>query len=154
LVGQTAIARIGHMQTVGANHRRRRELVRALPLLHDRKAAKKTDMSFSRNLCDEPLHLRPGRPRQYLRSVLHVHQHDVAAVLLDRADTAPDQLFIRRKIVAPENGVGAELPDDEIGTDGEDIAIDTDQLLRHILAADAMVDYPDLDSRNTVLQLF
>ena len=54
-----------------------------LPLAHDRKAAKEADMGALRGVGDQLLHRRIIRPRDNPRSVLQIHQYDIAAALLE-----------------------------------------------------------------------
>src|SRR6516162_9880647 len=110
-------------------------------------------MSAPGDLCDQPLHLCPSSTIEHPRRVLKVHPANVDPLLLHQADTKPDHLFIRGKIVAPEHGIGADLPDDQIGVLGDDISVETHQLLPDVLAADPMIDDLYLDVGKPVLQL-
>jgi activator of HSP90 ATPase len=99
-----------------------------------------------RKFCEQSLHFDRGGTRKNPRRVLEIHQDNFDAVLLQQGNAAPNELLIRRKVVTPKHRISSYLPDDQIGVFGKNVAVETRQLLRNILAADAVIDYPDLDA--------
>src|SRR5271166_3014877 len=92
--GETAVACIGHVEAIRADHRRRRQLLSMIPFLHDLESTKQADVVAMGDLSDHPFHLAPSRSRKDAWRVLQIHQNDVDPILLHRGDAAPDQLLV------------------------------------------------------------
>src|SRR5437016_12502436 len=62
LAGETPIACICHVQSIGTDHSHGSELLNMIPFPHDLEAAKETNMGAPGRLVDDPLHLAPSGP--------------------------------------------------------------------------------------------
>ena len=152
LPGEAIIARVRHVQSVGRQHRRQAHLTVLGPMAHDGKAMDDRRVLAVRHGGERVEHLAIPRMCQHGRCVLQVHQHDVGAGRLEPADATPQHLDFRGDVAVAEHGVGAKLPNDEIGLLRQDVTVEARGHLLGHFAADAAIDHPNLRLGQVFLQ--
>jgi hypothetical protein len=75
------------------------------------------------------------------RRVLQVHEDHVGAARLEHAHALDHSIRETVGVAAPRHVIGAELPDDEVGAIGEDIALEARHAARDRLADVAAIDH-------------
>jgi hypothetical protein len=128
-------------------------LLAVIPFLHDFEPSKPASTSVLRYAFDYALHFGPSRSGDNPWGVLQVHQDDIDPLLLQKQDAAADHPLVGANIVAPQDGISADLPNHQVRMRGDDVFSEAEDLLADILATHATVQNLDLDVWETFLQL-
>ena len=137
------------MQAVLDDEAVERDVLGRPPVAHDRVAAEHRDVGGLRNVLQHADHGGGVGALHHGRRILRVHQDHVDAGRLEAGEALAHQVGLFRHAFLVDDGVGADLPEDEIGTLCEHAAVEAREHFPGVLAAHAAID--DLDPHVGIL---